>query len=288
VSVGDRIDIDLPDTAADVAVTVGEVWVTQRSGSVSVASPSGEITGQFSLEPGLGRLQFDGASVWALNGISQSLTRVDAGSRTVVGDYPLPGGAPTYLAVGNDTVWVTAEVDESVAIMAKADGQVVDHFQPTADPESISFDGTDFWIGSFYADNVAVFDSSGQVRASQPADRRIFALDRDGTYMWAASYDNQKVYRFRLDTHESVAFEVAGHPYDLVTARGLVWVAVNRECATGAPPSCEQGALLELDAVTGEVRDEVEAPPSSHITFGFDAIWLASDHAPILVRITIL
>jgi YVTN family beta-propeller protein len=93
----------------------------------------------------LSGVAFDGESVWVTNHDSQSVTKVRAADRAILGTYPV-GREPTGVAFDGTHVWVVNSRDNTVSQLLQSDGSVVATYAVGPAPLGIAFDGASIWV----------------------------------------------------------------------------------------------------------------------------------------------
>ncbi|HEX6675492.1 MAG TPA: hypothetical protein VF486_10745 [Actinomycetes bacterium] len=185
----------------DLAATPGAVWVTNSGGggdSVARIDPHTNLLAGRPVTTGASpqSLAVGAGSLWVANHDEGTVTRVDLASGKVVADIPVPS-EPHRVAYGAGAVWVGLWHDNSVSRI---------------DPHTNRVVGSPIPIGFHHAGNLVV--GAGSVWVT--SDYRVDAAPED-------------VVVVRIDPQANSAVEtvaVGGHPIDLATTGGSVWVSV--------------------------------------------------------------
>jgi DNA-binding SARP family transcriptional activator/DNA-binding beta-propeller fold protein YncE len=215
----------------DVATGFGSVWVADgNDGTVTRINPSinqieGTIGagGKLALEPSpVFYLAVDGRYVWATQG--DELLRIDPATNRV--DKRLTVGAPTGLAVGGGSVWVTTISERLLRIDATTMRLTASLLLSTGAFEPV-FGGDSLWL--------ILLTSRGQIEKFDPvslattwtgttAGYPVALAFGDGA-LWAID-DGGGLSRFDQDGTVASTLHVGRHLTSIATGAGRTWVAV--------------------------------------------------------------
>jgi YVTN family beta-propeller protein len=185
----------------DLAATPGAVWVTNSGAggdSVVRINPTTNRVAGRPVRTGASpqSLAVGGGSLWVANHDAGTVTRIDQASGRVMADIPVPS-EPHRVAYGAGAAWVGLWHDNSVSRIDPATNRVV---------------GSPIPIGLHHAGNLVV--GAGSVWVT--SDYRVDAAAEDVVVVRIDPQANRAV--------ETIA--VGGHPIDVATTPGAVWVSV--------------------------------------------------------------
>ena len=156
-------------------------WVTDYdSGAVSVVSSGGQLLSTIAIPgdtaiPGSPSnpegMAFDGHYVWVANQYN-SVTKIDANSRTIVGTYPV-GRAPQAVAFDGKYIWVANGNSNAVWVLNPATGATVNGWATGRYPTNLLYDGTNMWVSNGFAPSLGF----GSVTRIQRGWRRVSRND---------------------------------------------------------------------------------------------------------------
>jgi DNA-binding beta-propeller fold protein YncE len=151
--------IPIDGFAAGVAVGGGAVWVStillEPISIFRVDPATNRIVARVDTgHPVSGPLAFGDSVLWVANNDGY-LTRIDARSNKVTGNFEL--GSPEWaamLAVGKD-LWISAPLDNLLAKFDPATGAVASTIRAGARPQEFAFLGTNVWVANYNEGTVA-------------------------------------------------------------------------------------------------------------------------------------
>jgi YVTN family beta-propeller protein len=188
-------------------------WVTDYdSGAVSIVSSGGQLLGSIAI-PGSKTLPgspsnpegmaFDGRYVWVANQYD-SVTKIDAQSRTVVGTYAV-GRAPQAVAFDGKYIWVANGNSNAVWVLNPQTGASVNGWATGTYPTNLLYDGTNMWVSNGFAPSLGIGSVTRIVAAGTGSPGTTFTipglqvrgLAYDGKSIWVCNSDSNTVSRLR-------------------------------------------------------------------------------------------
>ena len=173
------------------------VWVTDySSNAVSVVSPNGQLLNTIALSGSTGPsnpegIVFDGQYIWVANDSdADSVTKIDAKSRTIVATYPV-ARAPDAVAFDGTYIWVANSNSDSVWKLNRETGQVVAGYYTGVFPTDMLYDGTNIWVANGFSASSAP-GSVTRIRAAGGAPQETFTIP--GTQLRGLGYDGQSIW----------------------------------------------------------------------------------------------
>jgi DNA-binding SARP family transcriptional activator len=185
----------------------------------------------------------DGGSLWAADGTSRTVYRVDAEDGRILNS--IGGADPNAIAVAHGTAWV-AEPRRGDVIHIDASGRVVARIRVQGEPIRLAADGTGVWVairhpeGAIWQSRSAVWriDAKTNRRVAvvsvPPTARRVatgagFVWVTSGTYQGEPGVPAGPGVLSKIDprTNRVVAtIKLGFRPDGVIVANDLVWVAV--------------------------------------------------------------
>jgi hypothetical protein len=106
---------------------------------------------------------FDGANMWVANGLTNTVTELQAATGKVVGTYAV-GLYPTAVAFDGANIWVANNQSNSVSKLEAGSGTVVGTYTVGTLPVALAFDGGNIWVANSNGGAVTKIQSAtGQV-----------------------------------------------------------------------------------------------------------------------------
>lgn len=145
---GDTQQFQVDGSPEQLAATPGAVWVQNKPNTVTrIDIDSGDVSPPISPGP---RYDINGIAggagdLWVSHVNDNTVTRIDANSRTIVGS-PIPvGQVPGQLVVGDLYTFVVNNGDKTISVISR-DGLVLQTLKPPGNPSGIEIvDGT-MWV----------------------------------------------------------------------------------------------------------------------------------------------
>ena len=91
---------------------------------------------------------FDGESIWVVNQVGNSVTKLRASDGTVLGTFSV-GSQPEFVAFDGANVWVANTGGATVTKLSASDGSNLGTFAVGNGPGAVVFDGANIWVGNF-------------------------------------------------------------------------------------------------------------------------------------------
>ena len=221
----------------------------------------------------------DGSLIWVVNGVGNSVSRIDpALNIAAAGDIPV-GASPTCIAFDGTLMWVANSGAGTVTRINAASGQVVGApITVGANPFGLVSDGVSVWVANTGSNNVTQIDvASGTVVATIPVGTGPTSVVYDGRNVWTANSGSNNVSRISLETGAVDGTFPAGAGARGIAFDGrLLWVA-NRTANT----------VVRLDAFTGALVGTPITVGSQPFGVAFDgrSIWVANNASATVSRI---
>ena len=225
--------IPVGDTPTGLAATGTAVWVTDATGNLSKLDPRYDRVG--STRPLRASAGFFGETarpalaafgwIWTVSPDGVVL-RLDPGSARVL-DSVAVGNAPSAIASGAGSLWVTNSLDGTVTRIDPTT-RVATTIPVGNGPASVAVNAAGAWIANA-GDNalVRVDTDTNAVAGTTPVGNGPAAVVATPTALWVANARDGTV--MRLDPRSgkvSKTIHLGGTPNALATAGGLVWVAI--------------------------------------------------------------
>ena len=239
-----------------IVAAAGRVWVVV-SGSTAPSVSARRIDPQFdridrtvaigTVVPGSpGAVAAQGAQVWVAP-FSGELTRLSGQTGRVVGHVD-PNGAPGWVDVGADAVWMTDSYAGNVIRVDDATGLVT----PLAvgpGPSGIAVGEGGIWVAVKGADEVVRIDPGTRaVTATIGVGDAPTGVTVGAGSVWIANSGDGTVTRIDPATNKTIAtVTVGGSPQAITVAAGRAWVTVDAQ-PLGAGGRAAEGGTARLDA----------------------------------------
>src|SRR5829696_3397185 len=185
-------------------------------------------------------------SVWA--GSSHSaIARVDADTRDV--DNVSVGNGPSAIATGAGGVWVTDDVDNTVARIDPASANAVTGTTPVGrGPSALDVGAGAVWVANTQDNTVKRLDPrTGAVIGTTRVGRRPTGVAVGEGAVWVANSLSGTVSRIDPRSGDVEAtVDVGEAPQGVTVAHGLVWVSVQYRAAPGASRTAANGRVARL------------------------------------------
>ncbi len=169
-------------------------------------------------------LVFDGRWVWAASRGSDTVTKIDPRSNTVVATIATAYD-PSRLAFDGAAVWVAHYGSNKVSKIDPATNAVTS-FDLPGGPYAIVFDGSAMWIALWDdAKVVKIRPDTNQVLATVDVGLAPYDITFDGTNVWTANQDGHSLTRVNVSTSvaTNVALGGAAAPVGIVFDGMTIW-----------------------------------------------------------------
>jgi YVTN family beta-propeller protein len=230
------------------------------------------ITAEYPVGRAPSALAAGGGSVWAINALDSTVSRIDR-ERDQIVRIPV-GGGPAGLAFAAGSVWVTESQDGTVAQISPAADRVVERIAVGNAPGAIAAGFGALWIASQVDPTVVRVDLTTGARTTIGLASVPTAIAAGAGAVWVASEESGTVYRIDPSSREAVdAIGVGNGPIDLAAGEGAVWVANHQD-----------GTVSRIDPGTDAMTDvtPVGRDPTA-IAAGLGGVWVA-DSSDATVR----
>lgn len=210
---------------------------------------------------------------------ANTVVQLSAASNSVLGGAAV-GTTPTWLAYGEDRLWVAnfddktvQAVDVSNGTPDPAKGGVVDN------PTGLAVGGGFVWVSNGFAGQVVKIDpTQANAVVPTPVGSGAQGLAYGMGAVWVAQADAEQVIRLDADGTQTgvVQLPAGAQPVDVAVGGGFVWVA-----------DAARGLVLQIDPKALEVRSAIpllQGHPA-RVAFGEGYVWVTSTDADSLTRI---
>ncbi|MFM7069237.1 MAG: hypothetical protein ACKOYM_07225, partial [Actinomycetes bacterium] len=157
-------------------------------------------------------LAFDGTNMWVSNFVTDTVTRINAATGSIVGTPIAVDDGAYAMTFDGTNMWVSSLDAATVTRINAATGSVVGTpIAVGANPRAMTFDGTNMWVASSNASNVtAINASTGAVvtQFSVPSTPR--AITFDGRFVWVAGLTTTLTRIRPVDPYNGFGPTVAG------------------------------------------------------------------------------
>ena len=180
-------------------MAAGAVWVlSSPEGIVRVIEPGGRPVREVPVGADAVDLAAGGGWVAVAGASSGTLTRIDAGRRSVTGPPVSLGGLPAAVAISGGSAWVA---DASGGTVARVDLETGERRGASiavgGRPVAVAADGDDVYVLSRRDRTLVHVDgATGEVLSRRAAGSDPAALALDEAYVWVADGGDDEVLRF--------------------------------------------------------------------------------------------
>jgi YVTN family beta-propeller protein len=244
-------------------------------------------------------------SVWVVNRVDETVSRIDPTTSAVVATIPV-GTTPVNVAASADAIWVTNSRSGSVSKIDPETNRTTAtveigapcregrHSRPSARcsmPIGMTVNENTVWIADFEDAKVVRIDATSNEIIGEPigvgegpevivvnADAAWVAISFGGTrYGKCSDACGRGVSRIDLETNQVVAtIPLTGRPIGLALDGDAIWVS-----------QFEHGNITKIDSKTNSIVGEPirVSPQPSLMTVGERAIWISSTDIELLSRV---
>jgi YVTN family beta-propeller protein len=218
-----------------------------------------------------------GDAVWAIQGDTDSIVRIDRRTRAVTQTVAGIGRVPQALASAGEDLWVAAFAEGALVRFNTTTSQVVGKIPVGIDPAAVAVGPSGVWVANSGENTVSRVDpATQQVVAVIAVGDGPDALALEGSTLWVANGRSGTVSQLDTSTGERVAADIrvdAG-PAALAVTPTDVWVAN------------EAGqSVSRISRSTGRVqRIPVDDGPSSVVVVD-DHVWVSNHDSNTVTRI---
>ena len=253
-------------------------------------------------------IAFDGANIWVVNNLDNTVTKLRANDGTVLGIFN-SGNFPREIVFDGANIWVSNGNNSSVTKLRASDGAMLGTFSVGQDPERMAFDGTNIWVANNQSNSLTKLRASdGKRLATCPvgngpngvafvgasiwvangADNTVWklratdcsiegkfsvpnpdAIAFDGANIWVTNYQSNTVTKLRAtDGAELGTFGVGSDPVDIAFDGVNMWVA-----------NYQSSNVTKLDASTGKMLGTLAiAGSATRVIFDGANIWVTGNN----------
>ena len=217
-----------------LAHTSDTVWVTSRFGrpagtgaGVMTFDDRGVAQDTIAAGSGVDAIAADADGVWIADRVTDQVQRIDAGTRTFVGDPIAVGRAPGAVAIGEGTLWVTSTLDGT---LWRIDPVSLESFRISLPgrPTGLAIGPDAVWVTSDTGDWLTRVDRTSSAIRTTPDLDGARGVAVAGNDVWVAVGGAGKL--VRLDAASGTVtreLDVAGIPDAVaIGSDGSVWVTV--------------------------------------------------------------
>jgi YVTN family beta-propeller protein len=230
---GDRIRI-IGQGGATAVLAGSSVWVAHRgvtgtAGLQRLDPDSGELTPAAALPAELVALAEAAGSLWAVDHRGTVSRTSRAGDR-VMARVPV-GRAPAGVAAGAGDVWVTNNLDDTLARIDARTNRVIDTIPVPAGPVGVTYGHGAVWVASHEAGTVARIEPrSNRVVETIRVGRGPRAIAAGVHGIWVTNELDDTVARMDPRANRVVeTVRVGAGPAGIALGAGAVWVANNHD-----------------------------------------------------------
>ncbi len=233
---GPRRTTGLPGSPTGIAVGAGAVWVTFGFGATGaseglvlrVSTGAERQEQKIPIGNGASAIAADNDGVWVVNGLSNTLTRLDPATRAPVGSVNL-AEQPVAVALGGGSVWVAHGLDKSIWRIDPATLKQTAAISLQDPPSAIAVGFGRVWVTSTVGNSVVVIDAATNGRLKTiPLEQgpRGIAIGSDA--VWVAGSRNALL---RIDPEKlelSKSITLPGPVEGVAVAGNNVWATVQQ------------------------------------------------------------
>ena len=243
--------------------------------AVGVIDPhAARIAAQYPVGRAPSALTAGGGSMWAINTLDSTVSRIDR-ERDQIVRIPV-GDGPTGLAFAARSLWVTESQNGTVAQISPAADRVVQTIGVGNAPGAIVAGFGALWIASQVDPTVVRVDLATGAPTTIGLGSVPTAIAAGAGAVWVTSEESGTVYRIDPRSRNVVdAIGVGNGPIGVAAGEGAVWVA-NRQ----------DGTVSRIDPATDAMTDvmPVGRGPSA-IAAGDGGVWVADSSDATVTRI---
>lgn len=209
-------------------------------------------TQSITLAGGPDNLCFDGTNMWVPQYYNNSVIKINAWSRSVVGTYSV-GNAPSAACFDGTNIWVTSGGSGSVTKLLASSGSVVGTYATQAWPIGMCFDGTYIWTANYTGDSTTkLLASTGQLIGHYPAGNGPSYCCFDGTYVWFTNFDGGTITKILASDGSLIGTYPVGYsnPHGIAFDDTYIWV-------------CASSHVLKINPANGAVVTDYDIVSAS-------------------------
>jgi YVTN family beta-propeller protein len=171
------------------------LWLVSTGDAAAQKVVIADRTADYAVGSGAEFSAFDGTHVWVANQFSNTVSKLNISSGSVVGDYPLTGN-PLGIAYDGRSIWVSRFAANDVVALDPATGRVIVTVKTDKGPGFLLYSGNSIWVANRLASSVQKINaSSGQIEGTYKVGKRPAMMASDGTNVWVANSQSRSVSR---------------------------------------------------------------------------------------------
>ncbi len=144
-------------------------------------------------------IAFDGANIWVVNNLGDTVTKLRANDGMVIGTFRA-GNYPREVIFDGANIWISNGNDNSTVTKLRAsDGAELGTFSVGRDPERMAFDGANVWVGNSLSNSVTKLRASdGKRLATCKVGNAPNGVAFAGANIWVANGPDNTVWKLRV------------------------------------------------------------------------------------------
>jgi DNA-binding beta-propeller fold protein YncE len=168
-------------------------------------------------------ITFDGAYMWVCNGGDNTISKIRSQDLTLVGTYPVNGGAQ-YACYDGSYIWVSGS--NTLSKLKATDGSQVATYTIPGDHSlwRMAFDGTNLWSAQLGNGLYKIKPGDGSILAHVEEGNLFMDVLFDGNNIWAAGVGNG-LKKIRPDDGVILSTVPLNNSYALTFDGSNIWVS---------------------------------------------------------------
>jgi hypothetical protein len=190
-------------------------------------------------------IAFDGANIWVVNNLGNTVTKIRARDGIVLGTFRA-GNFPREVIFDGANVWISnANNNNTVTKLRVSDGATLGTFSVGRDPERMAFDGVNIWVGNNQSNSLTKLRASdGKRLATCNVGNGPNGVAFAGTNIWVANGADNTVWKLRAtDCSIEGTFNVP-NPDAIAFDGANIWVTNYQGSNTVTKLRATDGAVL--------------------------------------------
>ena len=174
-------------------------------------------------------MAFDGEYMWVTNHATDSVTKIRAGDKNVIGSYPT-GHTPMGVIFDGTYIYVANQGSNTVTQL-NTDGSTRDTYPVGSAPMGMAFDGAYIWVANSGSANLTRLTRDGAIAGTYAVEPGPFFVAFDGYHIWSTHYtDWGKVTRLdAADGSNYQSYTIGHYPMGIVFDGANVWVTISQQ-----------------------------------------------------------
>ena len=160
------------------------------------------VLGVFPAGPRPGALTFDGANIWVVNKLAESVTKLRASDGALLGTFPvgLHGSNLEDIVFDGGNIWVTDSNTGRVFRLRASDGAFLGQHKVGGEGAwGIASDGIHLWVTKSFRSDTVVRLAGGDPTQFYPVGEFPIGVLFDGTSIWVANNESDTVTKITLN-----------------------------------------------------------------------------------------